>query len=379
MSRTETSVGLLKAIATIVGFAIILWSLGLPSLRFATAATVSSFSDTVTDSAPNADANHTISFVAPSGVAAGQEITITFPAGFDLSAITEDDIDLEIDGDDELTDTSASGATWGVDITDQTITIVSDTATIGSASTTVIKIGTHAEDSGAGANQISNPPSEGSYEIELTSGDGADVGTTHVVVLSTVLVEASVDTVFTFAVSGVAAGVAISPTETTTGETSSTSIPFGVLEAGALQATTSAQQLTVTTNASQGYQVTVQTDGPLESTTGGIIDGFSNESDTAIAWTSPDGNVNDPTTWGHWGVTSNDATTTRSSQFGSDESTFVAPSTNPRVVMSHNGPANGAGTGIGTAYVGYKVEITALQEAGDDYSTNLTYIATPTF
>jgi hypothetical protein len=29
--------------------------------------------------------------------------------------------------------------------------------------------------------------------------------------------------------------------------------------------------------------------------------------------------------------------------------------------------------------VGYKIEITPLQEAADDYTTTLTYIATPTF
>ncbi len=34
---------------------------------------------------------------------------------------------------------------------------------------------------------------------------------------------------------------------------------------------------------------------------------------------------------------------------------------------------------IGAAQVGYQIQITALQEAGDDYSTTLTYIATPTF
>jgi hypothetical protein len=31
------------------------------------------------------------------------------------------------------------------------------------------------------------------------------------------------------------------------------------------------------------------------------------------------------------------------------------------------------------ARIGYQAQITALQEAGDDYSTTLTYVATPTF
>jgi len=48
-------------------------------------------------------------------------------------------------------------------------------------------------------------------------------------------------------------------------------------------------------------------------------------------------------------------------------------------VMSHDGPAAGAGVGIGTTTVGYKIEISALQEQGESYATTLTYIATPTF
>jgi hypothetical protein len=53
--------------------------------------------------------------------------------------------------------------------------------------------------------------------------------------------------------------------------------------------------------------------------------------------------------------------------------------TTPRAIMAHTGPSDGVTPGIGFATVGYKAEITALQEAGDDYNTMLTYIATPTF
>ena len=47
--------------------------------------------------------------------------------------------------------------------------------------------------------------------------------------------------------------------------------------------------------------------------------------------------------------------------------------------MAHNGAADGTGNGTGTANIGYQVEISALQEASDDYSTTLRYVATPTF
>ena len=47
--------------------------------------------------------------------------------------------------------------------------------------------------------------------------------------------------------------------------------------------------------------------------------------------------------------------------------------------MYHDGPADGVTEDIGRVTVGYQIQITALQEAGDDYNTTLTYIATPTF
>lgn len=377
MLRTENSVGLLKAIALIAGLSILLWSLGLPSLKFADAASLQSISDTLTDSAPSASSNHTIDFTHPAsgaGVPNGQTIVIDFPTGgsqFDLSDIGQEDIDLLIDG------TNKPAAEWSVATTATQITITIDTGNIAAGSSTQILIGLNATNEGSPNTQIGNPASEGSYEIDITAA--GDSGSTRVVILNSVTVSASVDTVFTFAVSGVAAGVSVNG-ETTTGTTSTTSIPFGQLS-GTGGATTTAQQLTVNTNASNGFSVTVQTDGPLQSTTGGVIDGFVNGSDTntPTTWAAPTPDVDLPTTWGHWGFTSDDATTTSRSgdEFAANE--FVAASTSPRVVMEHDGPANGTGTGIGTTYVAYKVEITNLQEAGDDYSTTLTYIATPTF
>ena len=46
--------------------------------------------------------------------------------------------------------------------------------------------------------------------------------------------------------------------------------------------------------------------------------------------------------------------------------------------MGHDGPADGL-SASSTAQIGYQVEISALQEASDDYSTTLRYVVTPTF
>ena len=372
MFRTEQSVGMLKAIASIAVLAILLWSLGLHTIQFANAANLTTISDVLSDSAPAVVSDHTITFTTPTGVAAGETITVTFPAGFNMGSVAFGDIDMSVAAVDQTLAASPSGATWGAAVSGQVLTITSGTATAAGGDEIIIKIGTNAA---GGVNQITNPTPEGSYQIDVTAGT-ADSGATRVVILTAVTVTASVDTVFTFTVAGVAAGGTVNG-ETITGTTGSTTIPFGKLTAGT--ATTSAQALAVTTNASNGYVITMQLDQPLQSSTGADIDGFQDGSDTNVpaSWAAPAGTLGSENTYGHWGVTSDDTSTTRTNEFGAQQ--FIAASTSPRVIMSHTGPANNAGAGVGTTTVGYKIEISALQEAGDDYTTTLTYVATPTF
>ena len=50
----------------------------------------------------------------------------------------------------------------------------------------------------------------------------------------------------------------------------------------------------------------------------------------------------------------------------------------PQEVMYHGGPADGSMQDKGSVEVAYRIQITALQEAGD-YTNTLTYVATPTY
>ncbi|MCA9362029.1 hypothetical protein KC906_01520 [Candidatus Kaiserbacteria bacterium] len=378
MHRASNAFSVLQATAGIVAAAIILWSLGLPSLRFAEAANVTSFSDTLTDTAPSVAANHTIEFVTPSGVAALQSIVITFPSGsFDLSTIGEEDVDLLENGNPE-----AIGGGWTVATTSNTITIQSaGIATIAAGATTTVLVGLHATNDGSPDSQIINPVA-GSYEIDVVAG-ASDTGSTRVAIIDNVTVTASVDTVFTFTVSGVAGGQTVNTADSTGGTTTATTIPFGVLEADT--ASTAAQDLSVVTNASNGFVVTVVTDQQLNSTTGADIDGFRNGDydETPVAWEAPSAVVGSEWTYGHWGVTSEDDTLTAGLtnpfNVGSGGDRFVSASTTPVEVFRHDGPTDGTTSGVGVARVGYKVEVSALQEAADDYTATLTYVATPVF
>ena len=382
MHRTSNTFSVLQAIAATVTFALILWAVGAPSLPFAEAASVTDYSDTLSTSEPSVGSNHTIEFVSPNGVGTGESIVLTFEAGFDLSTIGAEDIDLLEDGSAE-----AIGGQWSVATTSNTITISSGgIASIAGGATTTILIGTHATEAGDTPNtpdsQITNPTA-GSYEISVSAGTTPDTGTTQVAIVDTVTVSAAVDTQFTFTVAGVVGGATVNTADTTGGTTTANTIPFGALDINT--ASTAAQDLTVVTNAANGFVVTVVTDQQLTATNGADIDGFRNGGfdTTPVAWVAPSESVGDDDTYGHWGITSDDPTVGvgLSDDFntGGGGDRFVSASTSPVEVFRHDGPTDGTTTGEGTTRIGYKVEISSLQEAASDYTATLTYVATPVF
>jgi hypothetical protein len=381
MSRTNTTFGLLQAIAIVAAIAVVLWSLGVPSIQFAQAENVTSFSNTLSDSAPSVASDHTITFATPSGVPNGGTITVDFSDGpFNISAIDFSDIDVY---DDATLLTTAADCS-GLDETSATtsgsvltITFCSGNgAAIQENGTTTILIGHNAVGTTTNARIVN--PGIGVYDINVTAGPD-DIGTTKVAIIAPVTVQASVNTFFSFTIGGVGEGVNVNEV-ITTGTSSTTSIPFGTLVPG--QATSSAQQLSVATNASYGFSVTVAVDRQLTSSSGADIDGFieGTYTTTPTAWQAPVPNVNNENTWGHWGLTSNDETLPGDPfDVGGTGALFVSASTTPVEVFRHTGPADGTTQNVGTAQVAYQVEITSLQEAGSDYTATLTYVATPVF
>ena len=382
MLRTQNSFSLLQATAAVCTFAIILWSLGVPTIRFAEAANVKSFSDTLSDSAPSTVSNHTITFVTPTGLAAGETISLEFETGFTgIASLTAEDLDLSVNGSDQsLIDGAASGANWNVTAAGQVIDITSGTSTIGTNATVTIEIGTNATFATSGDSQITNP-AVGSYWITVDVGN-SDSGQSMVAIVNTVTVTASVDTIFNFTVNGVNNGLSVNGASTT-GTSTSTAIPFGQLVADT--PATLAQDLSVSTNAANGFVVTVQTDQQLSSTNGSDIDGFIDGAYTSspTQWVAPSQTLGQENTYGHWGITSNDDTVTSglTDEFdvsGNGED-YVSASTTPVEIFRHNGPTNGTLDGVGIARVGYTVEASGLQEAATDYTATLTYVATPVF
>ncbi len=378
MTHTARTVRTLQAVAMTVGLALFLWSTGLPTFfRLAEAASITNASDTLSNSAPSLTSNHTIAFEIPNGMLANANFTVTFASQFDTSAVTLTDVDLSVNTVDQTLAGANGAGTWGVTGlgTDAiTFQAPSDAGTA-SSSDMVIKIGSNAT---GGTIRIVNPSATTSYPITI-AGTMQDAGEMRVAIVDQVTVSANVDTSLTFTVTGVNSSSTVNGSGTTTIATStSTTLPFGNLPIGVSR--TLAHDLAVSTNASAGYTVTVQQSGSLQSTTGATIDGFIDGTNTVTpsAWQGPSGQIANPNTYGHWGLTSNDvAIPARTAQFGSDQ--WVSGSTTPIAVMGHTGPSDGTTINSGAARVGYQIQISALQEAGDDYSTTLRYVATPTF
>lgn len=386
MINTETAVRLLQAVAMTVGIALLLWSTGLPTFfRIAEAASITNASDTLSNSAPSTVSNHTITFTTPNGILPSAKFRVTFAGTFTMGSVAESDIDILVAGTASTTQAGqTSGATtWGVDIVGSSIDFTAPSGqTVASSTEISILIGTNSTLGGVGVNRITNPSATTtSHAIDIGVGTSTiqDSGQVRVAIIDDVTVSASVETSLTFTVAGVNASSTVNTSPTTTvATTTPTTLPFGTLPIGVSR--TLAQDLAVSTNATNGFVVTVQQTGNLQSSTGADIDGFIDGAytDAPTSWTSPGGLIANENTYGHWGLTSNDGTTTRpSGEFGEDE--WVAASTTPTIVMGHTGPADGATEGSGATRVGYQVQITALQEAGDDYNTTLRYVATPTF
>ncbi len=348
---------------------LLVWATGLPALiKYVHAANVTSFKDTLSDSDLTVLSKHTISFTTVTTIANGETIQIIFDPATSLfnpgfSSATSTDITTTGLGTPTITGTGNTGANEGYTITlAAEATAGAKTITIGAAST----------------NLVTNPGSANSYVIRL-AGTMTDKGDARVAIIDDVVVTASVDTTLTFTVSGVASGQTNANnggiTSTTT---TATAIAWGTLETGATASSTARQDLSVTTNAKNGFTVTIVQDQNLTSSSGADIDMFKDGVDgSPAAWTAPTATLDSENTYGHEGITSEDSTLSGGDTFST--ALFDTASTTPLEIFYHNGPADGTTADKGATKIGFKIQISALQEAGTDYTQSLTYIATPIF
>jgi hypothetical protein len=231
-----------------------------------------------------------------------------------------------------------------------------------------------------------NPANAGSYVVRLagtSTQPTTDTGDTRVYIIDDVTVTATVETIFEFAIVGTASGLSVNgDTDVTTDATTATSVPFGVIGVGDTGYQMAAQELQVSTNARNGFVVTVEADQTLTAGNNATIEPFVDGTPALTDWISPAGDLGDDDTWGHWGLATDDPTNyTSIDVFPDDDYTgnFIG---NPVEVFWYDQAISSSSAttqGTGTTSVAYKVEIMELQEAANDYTATLTYVATPIF
>lgn len=393
--KSEISRFLSSPLAAVMILALLFWATGLPSLlHSADAAQLTDISDTLSNSNYGALSSHTIKFTATNAISPSQTIKISLdPSGTSpgtsafteaFSAATSSDFTFQagatpysvVNACSSGNQVSAVGNYNNGSDENLTLTVCPGAAAIATSSVVTIVEGA------VGTNLWTNPNpgTPTSYVIRI-GGSMSNSGDTRIATIANVTVTAAIDTTFTFTVSGTTTGSTINGTTTST-STTATAINFGTLVPGT--PVKAGQDLFVSTNAKNGFVVTVQEDQPLTSSSGAYIPLFDNGASTTapIAWAAPSGTLDQPWTYSHIGVTSNDSNLSTDTGSANDDFSgtgFSGGINQPRPVFAHTGPSDGKTGSKGTASVLYEIQISPLQAAGNDYTNKLTYVATPTF
>jgi hypothetical protein len=340
-------------------------------IELAFAAALTTLSDTQSTLAAGALSDHTIQFVTPTGIAAGQGIAITFPAyptgyatgtfaiaNFDFATSTSATCSGFTDA--LLAAGAASGLTWGVTQgASSTIYITSGTAVVPANRCVQIRIGSNAISQASGTAQITNPTSATSTSITITSsfGDSGSI-TENIITNDTVAMTGQVNQSISFSIS-------------------TTTIYFGTLSStGAKYASstnisgdsteTVAHTVTVNTNAPSGFTVSVrgatltsqqnsantitQIGATAASSTTGTEQFGIRATETGGTGTS----ISDPFKW--------------TTSYG-----YQATATTSAVLETGSGSTSNSTTSIR-----YLANIASITEAGT-YAASLTYVATANF
>jgi hypothetical protein len=332
------------------------------------AASLSSLSDTQTSIKVNVVSDHTIQFVTPTGVAAGLGITINFPVGWNLGSVNASSTDFATSTsstcsgftDAFIANGAASGLTWGVSTTSQSITITSGSAVIPANRCVQIRFGTNAISQASGTAQITNPSSATSSAL-LINGTFGDNGiiTTNIITNDTVAVTATVAQSFTFSIS--TSTIYFGTLSSSNAKFASSTNPLGdTLE-------TIAHTLVASTNAPSGYTITVkgQTLTSLQSATNTI---------NAIGASPASSTLTGTEQFGLRATVSGGTGATVSSPYSFATSYgYSATATTSAILATETSAANTT-----TYSLRYLANIAPLTEAGT-YVANIVYVATANF
>ncbi len=389
-----------KVLYVLVGLSLVLSLLG--SIPPASAAELTAYSITLGDSKPSTAGNWRFAFTTATAITGNTtdndidaKFVLRFPfASPDPFAIAAGlvNADITIGGlptggaivtADGVTESSSGGSAAADTITiDIDLTNVTSAATLAAGTAVTVdvindKITNPAKSAAAGTADI--------YDVSVETQNGAgtvqDTGSSRVAIQDAQSVSATVNTVLTFSIAGVASAgncVGTGPRTNNTGAASTaTTIPFGTVEPLVRHQT--CQTLTIATNAPSGYSLFVVQNGNLTAGSDDIDqfkDGTRIDDAAATAWTAPAVSAQNENTHGHFGYTSNDTDVFSNADNFAGVPTGPASSAAP--VTTGLACKNTAATTGDTCVVEFDTETSALQPAGS-YTAELQYIVVPVY
>ncbi len=325
-------------------------------VKFASAATISSVSDTMSNLTVNATSTHAIKFTSPTGANNNTDtIIVTFPADFDFTGKAIAGLSLTHGASGiEATETIAaapSASDWGAAFSGTENRILTLTAPSDGIGSSAIAAGEKVIIGYTAVNSV-NPSTPGSYVIAISGafGDSGDV-TVNILSNDQVTISATVPQSLTFS---------ISDNSISFGNLSAVSARYASGTASGDTSEVEAHNLIVGTNASNGYTMTVA---------GNTLTSGANTI-TAIG-------------------AANTASSVGSEQFGlrltaaGGSGTVSAPYAAAGFAFDTaafpDAIATSAGASTNTTYSAkYLANITSSTEAGS-YTATLTYVATANF
>ena len=313
--------------------------------------------DTMSDSSIDSESNHVIEYgiIDPTVITDGS-IKVDFPDEFNLTGVTSGDISV-----------AGGDVVWGTEV----VGVGADTIVVpftGDLDDTDGKITVTIN----GANKPVNPSAIGEYRFSFsthTANDGTgtpvESRSFSVYITQKITVSASVPSSLIFTIGGVASGNACSNSGGNADiTTDSSSVAFGTYTGP--ESRVGCQNLTVSTNATNGYSVSVQQDQDLTSAGLDTMKPFSGTYAVPATWSTPPGSG----TESYFGFTTDD---TDYSDFQTAKYASFQLDKNPYVIAGEAGPVVDEQN-----TVSYQLELTSLQEEGNYYST-LMYIVTAVY
>jgi hypothetical protein len=353
-----------KLITSWLTLGILVLTLVLPAER-AQAASLTSLSDTMSRLKASTASDHEIKFVTPTGIAAGNTVTLTFSSGFTNvsgGTLVFGDVDFATGSTSNCTSAtfteqtlaaSAATTTWGVTFAGQVMTLTSATGTATPGNCVRFRIGTNTSTGGVGTHQISNGVA-GSSDTITVGGNFGDTGTLQVDIISDdqVNVTATVDPTLTFTISDNTIGF---------GSLSTSAAKYANGATTGSASDVAAHNLTVATNAQSGYVLSYN--GATLTSGGNTIN---------VATISADADGTPGTEQFAMGFTVDQGSTVVTAYANASNNWSFAAGTTTTIV-SRTTPTN-----TETIAAHYLANIAGSTEAGS-YSTNVVYIATGSF